>query len=523
MWDLWKILKPRRKIKTAAGVTGVTRAAGAAHSESHLSYARIHSVLTKNIAALEALFRDTPDLNVRFLNILQSDEQGALVYLNGLVDKTAINQNILQPLLFQTVKEGDDLVTTIGHVLTTTEWSEVETSIFRGYSVLFVDGRQEAFVFETSGWPQRALEDPQLETSLKGSHQGLVETSSQSIALIRRYIPDRELKIKEYIVGSRGKTKVSILYLEDVLQPDLLKVVEGRIQSLNIDAIINTGELGELIEDNSFSPFPQLTSTERPDVAASQILQGRLVVVVDGSPSVLIGPITFTSFFQSVDDYSTRWIAASFIRLQRFLGFMIALFLPAFYIAVTSFNYELIPLKLLYNIGRSRQEVPFAPLLEALLMELAIEMLREAGIRLPAPIGQTVGIVGGIVIGQAAVQAGIVSNIMVIVVAMTAIASFIIPNYEMASAIRLIRFPMMLLASFLGIYGIVVGFMTLLAHIISLESLGTPFGSPLAPVRYSDLKDTFIRFPLWKMIKRPMSTNATQSIRAREPEKQDKP
>ena len=254
--------------------------------------------------------------------------------------------------------------------------------------------------------------------------------------------------------------------------------------------------------------------TERPDAAASHLMQGRICVVVDRSPSVLIAPMTMTAFFQSVDDYSTRWIAASFIRFLRFFAFFVAAFLPALYIAVISFNYEIIPLNLLLSIGESRGQVPFSPILEALIMELTLEMLREAGIRLPAPIGQTVGIVGGIVIGQTAVQAGIVSNIMVVVVALTGISSFIIPNYDMSSAIRLIRFPMMLLSSMFGIFGLTIGWMILIAHLISLESLGTPYGSPLAPFRIKDMKDTFVRLPLWLMKSRPTSTQPLQKKRA---------
>ncbi len=251
--------------------------------------------------------------------------------------------------------------------------------------------------------------------------------------------------------------------------------------------------------------------TERPDFAAAEILQGRYVIVVDRSPSVVIGPATFDSFFKSIDDYSSRWMVASFIRLMRYFGFLIAIFLPAIYIATISFHFEIIPLKLLFSIGVSRERIPFPPYIEAFIMELTLEMLREAGIRLPTKIGQTVGIVGGIVIGQAAVEAGIVSNIMVIVVALTAIASFIIPNYEMGSAIRIVRFPMMILASLFGFIGISVGLMIIVAHFIALESLGTPYGSPIAPLRFSDWKDVFIRFPQWSIKNRPLSTRAIQT------------
>lgn len=218
-------------------------------------------------------------------------------------------------------------------------------------------------------------------------------------------------------------------------------------------------------------------------------------------------------FFQSIDDYSTRWIIASFTRLLRFLGAVIATVLPAFYIAAISFNYEIIPLRLLLKIGEFRENVPFPPLVEALMMELTLEMLREAGIRLPKPIGKTVGIVGGIVIGQAAVQAGIVSNAMVIVVSLTAIASFIIPNYDMSSAIRIVRFPLMILASLFGVLGIFVGLSVIIGHLLKLESLGTPYGNPISPLRLTDWKDTFIRLPLWKMTTRPTGAKAIQSIR----------
>ncbi|NHW36055.1 spore germination protein [Paenibacillus aceris] len=481
------------------------------HTEHHQS-GILSASLTKNIACIDAIFSNTPDLTVRFLEIKQTGKQAVLIYLEGLTDKNVINNHVIRPLINDSNIDGDAHVT-VGHVMTAIVWSDVEDAILHGMSALFVDGRAEAQLFDTQGWPQRAIEDPKTEASLRGAHQGFVETSSQNIAMIRRYIPNRELKIKELIVGRRGKTKISILYLEDVANVAELHELEHRIKKLNIDSILYTGELNELIEDNYLSPFPQFMLTERPDVTASHILQGRLAVIVDRSSSALIGPTTFTSYFQSADDYSTRWLVASFIRLQRFIGFLIAIFLPSFYIAVISFNYEVIPIKLLLSIGESRGQVPFPPFIEALIMEFAIEMLREAAIRLPQPIGQTVGIVGGIVIGQAAVQAGIVSNIMVIVVALTAIASFILPNYDMASGIRLIRFPMMLLSALFGFFGIVMGIVFLLAHLISLESLGTPFGSPLAPLRIKDLKDTFFRVPLWKLTSRPKSTNPLQPTR----------
>ena len=448
--------------------------------------------------------------------IQYSGKRAALVYLLGLSDKNAINNNILRPLLHKPgAGESTDgeLPVAVGNIQWFTEWSKVEQAIFEGYSVLFIDGRTDALALDTQGWPQRAIEDPQLESSLKGAHQGFVETAGQNITLVRRYIPNRELKVKQLRVGSRGRTRILIVYLADVANPEILQELEDRITQLDVDAIVSSGELAEFIEDNPYSPFPQFISTERPDAAASQLLQGRIMVVVDGSPIVIIAPAAISTFFQNVDDYGTRWLVSSFLRMLRFLAFFIALFLPSFYIALISYNYELIPAKLLLTIGESRERVPFPPIVEALMMEITLEMMRESGIRLPAPIGQTVGIVGGIVIGQTAVQAGIVSNIMVVIVAFTAIASFILPNYDMSAGVRLLRFPMMFITFMFGIVGIVIGMMLIMIHLVSLESLGTPYGSPFAPMRFSDWKDTFIRLPVWKMNKRPTGARAIQTDR----------
>lgn len=476
----------------------------------------ISEQLDENIRILQGIFTMAPDLVIRTFESTYMEGRVALVYLSGLVDKNAINNNLLRPLLSSSERGSASSifdVLSVGQVSIGYDFSAVEKEILQGSSLLFIEGRSEVLVVETQGWPQRSIEDPQLEASLKGAHQGFVETGLQNIALIRRYLPNRELKIKEFLVGERGVGKVSVLFLADVTKPEVLQELEKRIGMIRIDSILNTGELEELIEDNPFSPFPQLLTTERPDSAASHLLQGRCVVVVDRSPSVLVGPITFASFFQNVDDYSTRWMVATFIRLLRFLAFLVATFLPAIYIALISFNYEVIPLDLILSVGESRERVPFPPLVEAMLMELTLEMLREAGVRLPAPIGQTVGIVGGIVIGQAVVQAGVVSNIMVIVVAFTAISSFIIPNYDMASAVRLIRFLMMGAAAMFGVVGIAIGLMTLIGHLISLESLGVPYGSPLAPARFRDWKDLFVRMPLWNMKDRPISARSIQSKR----------
>ncbi|EJS75769.1 spore germination protein [Bacillus cereus] len=469
--------------------------------------------LSKNIADIQNIFRQAPDLVIRRFQMKVDGLEAALVYLSGLTDKELIQNHVLSPLMNSDFDTNKELPIPLGQIKIIDTWSQIENAIFGGDSVLLIHSRTTAHQLDTKGWPQRNVEDAHNEIALKGAHQGFTEIGSQNIAMIRRYIPHRELMVKEIVIGVRSKTRISILYLKDVVSEDVLKELETRIQKITVDAVASTGELIEFIEDHPYSPFPQFILTERPDLAVSHILQGRFVTVMDHSPNVLITPTNFISFFQGVDDYGTRWLVASSIRVLRFIAFMIALFLPASYVAFISFNFEVIPVELYLSIAESRTRVPFSPVMEALLMEITLETMREGALRIPTPIGQTVGIVGGIVIGQAAVQAGIVSNIMIIVVAVTAISSFVIPNYDMGAAVRLLRFPMMLAAALFGIVGIVIGWMTLIGHLISLESLGTPYGTPLAPFRFADMKDTFIRLPLWALKKRSKGTRAIQSIR----------
>ncbi|MGG2063964.1 spore germination protein [Bacillus sp. S14(2024)] len=481
--------------------------------EKNIQDSFLETDLSKNIAQLQQFFHQSPDLVIRRFQMTADGLEAALAYLSGLTDKQSIQNHVLSPLMHSAGDPNTELPITLAQVEIVDTWRQIENAILQGDSILFIHGRTTAHQLDTKGWPQRNIEDPRNEISLKGAHQAFVEDARQNIALIRRCIPHEELMLKEMTIGMRGKTKVSILYLKDVASEDVLKELETRMQDITVDAVGGAGELIEFIEDNPYSPFPQFMLTERLDFAVSHILQGRFVTVVDRSPNVLIAPVNFISFFQGVDDYGTRWLVASLIRLLRFMAFLVVLFFPASYVAFISFNFEVIPVPLFLSIAEFRATVPFSPIMEALLMEMTLEMMREAALRLPTPIGQTVGIVGGIIIGQAAVQAGVVSNIMIIVVAVTAIASFIIPNYDMGSAIRMLRFPMMLLAAMFGIVGIVIGWMTLVAHLISLESLGTPYGTPLAPFRFADMKDAFIRFPLWAIRSRPKGARAIRSIR----------
>jgi spore germination protein len=319
--------------------------------------------------------------------------------------------------------------------------------------------------------------------------------------------------IRTIQLGRRSKTDIAYVYIKGITDPDLIEEVEERLNEIDIDQILSSGHLEQLIQDNTYSPLPQIQSTERPDKAVANLMEGRVAILVDNSPFALLTPSTFAQFFQSPEDYNERWFVASFIRILRWFASFLAVFTPAVYIAVVTYDSGLIPTRLALSIAASRAGVPFPSLIEALLMESTIELLRESGARLPSAIGQTIGIVGGIIIGDAAVKAGITSPIMVIIVAVTAIASFVIPSYSAAIGIRLIRFPLMILAGFLGLYGVMIGFIALNIHMVSLKSFGIGYMSPQAPVIFQDMKDLIIRVPAKKMRKRPVQAYPIDMIR----------
>ncbi|MCA0988359.1 spore germination protein [Guptibacillus algicola] len=442
-----------------------------------------------------------PGLTVREITIF--DGRNALVtYIDNISDTPFISQNVLSPLL--STREKDRTVAnviTVPKIRLVNKWKDIETHLLQGSCLLFLEGDKDALLVNALKTQKRKPMEPANERTIRGSHIGFIESLEDNISMLRHFLTSDQLRIQYTFVGKENKTKIGIVYLENLANPEALEELMTRIEGVKYKTILDSGELEQMIEDNPYSIFPQFLASERPDSVAADLLQGRYAIIVDRSPSVIVGPINFNSFFQSIDDYSSRWISSSFIRILRFISFVIAIFLPSFYIAIISFHYEILPLELLLSIGQSRREVPFPPIIEAFLMEFILEMLREAGLRLPKSIGQTVGIVGGIIIGQSAVEAGIVSNIMVIVVAMTAISSFVMPNPEMAFGIRFIRFPMMLVASFFGMVGIIIGFMVIVMHLVSLESLGTPYGIPFGPLKWKDLKDSVIRFPLWAIEK----------------------
>ncbi len=446
----------------------------------------------------EALFH-TDDLLSQELAIPGCKNE--FLFLYSMCDLSKIRDEILNPVTFLRGVSIEDLLTTM-HANKHDNLEEVIDLLLKGNAVLFIEGMTSCYVIEVKASYDRNVAEPSNEKVVEGSHEGFVENLCINLQLVRKHIENRNLVVRRYKLGHETKIEAVVLYMKNLANPDLIEEADHRIRNIDADTITSSEFIEEYIEDTSFSPFPQLLHTERPDRVIGNLLEGRVALLAEGSPTALIFPVTFFAFYQSPDDYSFRSLQGSFIRFIRLISFAIAICLPAYYIAVVSFHYEVIPEDLLLPIKSSVEHIPYPPILEAIFMELTIELLREAGIRLPGPVGQTIGIVGGLVIGDAVVKAGLVSNAMIIVVALTAIASFVVPSHEMSASVRMLRFPVMIAASLFGFFGIVYSVMIILIHLCILESFGTPYLAPIAPLRLKDWKDTIIRYPQWKLKQR---------------------
>ncbi|PLS18250.1 spore germination protein [Bacillus sp. M6-12] len=451
-------------------------------------------------------FRDCSDLVQNDLPELQV----SYVYIENLVNPQKVKEYLADP--FDTLKSPDvGLILNEKRYKKTTESKSLYKGILNGEAAIFF--KDEAYLVNLFGPETRPMNESGTETVITGPHEAFNESAGQNISLVRRRIKSSHLKVYKITVGEVTLTDVYLLYLDNIANKGFVEQVKQRIESVRMDGILESTMLVQMIEENPYSFFPQFLTTERPDTVASKILEGKIAGITDGSPTAFIAPTSFFEFFNSPEDYYQRWALATFLRLLRYTAFFIAIFFTAFYVAVTTFHYEMIPRTLLYTLLESRSKVPFPPLIEALIMEITIELLREAGARLPTKIGQTIGIVGGIVIGQSAVQAGIASNILIIAVAISAIASFVIPNYIMSASIRLIRFGLILLAGIWGNLGIMFGLGLVLIHLTGIMNLGTSFLTPIAPISKSDLRDIVIRAPFSKLITRPSQSVATNRVR----------
>jgi len=457
------------------------------------------------IQAIKDAVNNTADLIVKSI-----PPNLTLIYIENLVDDRTLNDHIINDL-YKKPNESPELIKSLLSVPSlkmSNLLDDAVSSMVTGTVLIHVEGYSEVVLANIAARESRGLSAPENESQVIGSQVGFNESLATNVSLIRRYIVSPDLCNEKIKVGKRTNTTVSLMFIKGIASEDMVNTLRQRITGIDIDALIDSAVLAEMIDDNSLSIFPQLLLTERPDRFCDSLLNGKLGVLVDGSSMAIICPQSFIEFFQSREDQNLRWQIATFLRLLRFSAVFLSIFFTPLYVAALTFHYEVIPQAFLVPLSESRALVPFPPIFEALLLEIIIELLREAGARLPTKIGQTIGIVGGIVIGTAAVQAGITSNVLIIIIALSALASFTTPSYMMGNVIRVIRFPIIILAGFWGFYGIMLAFCFMLIHLLRQSSLGTPYMSPFYPPRLKDWRDSIIRLPIPFTAKRPTSTRA---------------
>ncbi|KNY28825.1 spore germination protein [Pseudobacteroides cellulosolvens] len=473
----------------------------------------LYSQLSENIQEIKHRFNmpKNKDIIIREFNIARKIS-ACLVFLEGMVDKTVINQFILSQLMDTnnfTDFDGncpidyiERNVLSINQVFKTNKFSDIIMQVLSGVSTLLIDGCDECLLIESRGYEKRSVESPKTESVIRGSQEGFTENLRTNITLIRRIIKDSELITETVSIGKRSHTNCAILYIENITNSNLIKEVKRRLSGINIDFIDGDGMVEQLIEDNPFMLFPQVINTERPDRAASFLMEGQVVLITEGSPFAIALPVTFFGLYHTSEDSMVRWPYGTFLRLIRVIGITLSYLFPALYIATTLYHKEMIPTQLLAAIAQSRENVPFPAVVEILMMELAFELIREGGIRVPGVIGQTIGIVGALILGQAAVSAGLISPIMIIIVAVTGLGSFVTPSYSLSLGLRIARFVFTISGALAGFLGVAVALTVIGCIVCNMKSFGVPFFSPIAPKTKAN-PDIIIRQPLWNQKIRP--------------------
>ncbi|SFI42347.1 spore germination protein KA [Paenibacillus sp. UNC496MF] len=486
-------------------------------------HAPISKSLDKNELMLRNLFQGCYDIVFRRIQIF-GQINTLLVYLDGLVDTKALDNILLKPWMLETPRPGwgelysvdlilEQQLVSIAKTKTAVTIDDIVQSILSANVVILTDGLNHAVSAELKGFEQRAVEEPANEMTIRGPREGFTENINVNTSLVRRKIQSTKLKMESMTVGNLSKTTIVIAYIEGLAKDSIVKEVRKRVRQIQIDTVLGGNFIEEFIEDHPFTLFPQVQNTERPDIVASCLAERKVAIFIDGSPFTLIVPCSLWSVFQSADDYYERFLYATLIRWLRMLLIVTSLFLPSIYVAITTFHPQLLPTNFLLSITSAREGIPFPAVIEAFMMEFLFEGLREAGIRLPRPTGSAVSIVGALVIGQAAVQAGIVSAPTVIVVSLTGIASLMSPRYSMGVPFRMLRFPMLLFSGMFGLYGVTMASIFILIHLTNLESFGVPYLSPIAPLSRTELKDVLIRAPRWYMHTLPLSGSAQNHLR----------
>ncbi|KXJ38478.1 spore gernimation protein [Bacillus spizizenii] len=482
---------------------------------------QIDSDLQHNVETLKKKLGQNDDIIFYTFSFGDSRQKACLLYIDGLTENKLLAQHVISPLQKETLTQKEGLIEDLSAFFfgyrhsVVSSINEIQQLVFSGQAILLADGYDGGLAFDTKTIMSRNLEEPTSEVLERGPKIGFIEKLRTNTALLRERTSDPNLVIKEMTIGKRTKKKVAVAYIQDIAPDYVVKEVFKRLKSIMTDDVPESGSLEQLIEDEPFSVFPTILSTERPDRVESSLLEGRVSILVDGTPFALIVPATVDEFIHSPDDYNQRWIPMSLIRLIRYTSILITIYLPGLYISLVTYHTGLLPTRMAISIAGSRLNVPFPPFVEAFNMIFTIELIREAGLRLPKPIGQTIGFVGGVVIGQVAVQGQIVSALMVIVVSITALASFTVPSYAYNFPLRIIRIAAMLSAAVLGMYGVIMVFLLVIGHLMRLKSFGQDYIIPIMAQPGQDLKDTVIRVPTLFLKRRPTRKGTKDKIRQR--------
>ncbi len=468
------------------------------------------SSLKENMAVINDLFQDVQVFKTKYIKNDHNEKlRFCIAYSCGVVDKAYIGENIIEPLSSSmTLEDSSNLIATlkeqviqIPDIEQTNSLLSVVEAISYGDTVLLTDGEAQALVLGTQSFTTRSISEPENERVLNGPKEGFTESFITNLSMLRRRVRTNKLKMKAYTLGRRTKTLCSICYMEDIVNKKILQEVYRRLDKVDLDGVMDSNYIAEFISDSQLSPFRTLGYTERPDTVIARLLEGRIAIIVDGSPSVLTLPFLFIENFQSSEDYYMNFYYTSFTRMLRMFGFFLTLVVPALYISIVAYHHEMLPTQLLLNISIERQGVPLPASIEAFLMLIVFDILRETGVRMPSNVGQALSIVGALVIGQSAVDASMVAAPMIIIVALTGITNLLVPR--LSSPVIFLRYLFLLAASLFGFYGLVLAMSAAVIHILNLRSFGVPQLMAAGNLRFQEVKDTFFRAPWRKMLLRP--------------------
>lgn len=467
------------------------------------------SSLDDNIKMVNEIFNEDSTLSLRIFQNQYNGLKGCIFFIDDMVDTKIINDHVLKPILESKILLDDiDLISYLSTQIIISSTLKCSSSIVdlvdaivSGDTVLFVESCSQFIIISTRAWKARSVEEPSGEKVLKGPKEGFTESLTTNLTLIRRKIRSKDLKFHYMTVGERTRTTVCIAYMDGLVHDEILNNIIDKIANIYIDGVVDVQYIGEFIDDNPFSLFETTHSTERPDIASARMLEGRLVILVDGSPSVMTAPALFMESFMASDDYYINYYYASLGRILRAIGFIATISIPALYLSLVTFHQKMIPTRLLITIYVARVGVPFPSFLELIILLAVFEVLREAGTRAPGSVGQAISIVGVLVLGTAAVDARLVSAPMIIIVGISSITGLMLPN--ITGTLSFLRLGLLLLSSILGIYGYIFGMLALIVHLFSLRSCGVPFMGNLTSFRMQSIKDTVIRTPAWYMRYRP--------------------